>query len=47
MKMKEIVIEKLKCKKKDCKFLDEYNGKFFCKAVFTEKCCLKKGKNER
>jgi len=40
-------IEKMKCKEKNCKYLDENGIYTFCRAVFTENSCLRnKEKNE-
>jgi len=38
-------IEKMGCKKKECKHLDEKGTYTFCKALFTEEFCVKKVNN--
>ena len=41
-KSKEEAIKELGCKEKKCEFLDENSPFSFCKAIFTENCCLRK-----
>lgn len=38
---KKEAIEKMGCKKKKCKHLDEKRAYTFCKALFTEEMCIK------
>jgi len=47
MYSKREAIEKMECKKRECKYLDENGIYTFCKAIFSEEFCKRRDKRER